>query len=71
MTPFTVTDTGYPMPRLKASGLPHGIALTDNHNGTGTIAGTTKVVAGTYTVTITASSKAGVTTQSFGLTVTP
>jgi hypothetical protein len=69
MTPFTVTDTGYPLPKLVASGLPYGIHLTDNHNGTGTIAGTTKVTAGTYTVTITAVGKAGTTTQAFALTV--
>ncbi|HUD16806.1 MAG TPA: pentapeptide repeat-containing protein, partial [Acidimicrobiales bacterium] len=71
MTPFTVTATGYPVPTLKASGLPPGVKLTDNKNLTGTISGTPKsTAAGTYTVTITASSKAGTTTQTFTLLVT-
>ena len=71
MTPFTVTDTGYPVPTLHATGLPNGLHLTDNHNLTGTISGTTKATAGTYPVTLTATSKSGTTTQSFSLIVTP
>jgi len=67
MSPFTVTDTGYPVPTLKASGLPSGVTMD-----AGTIEGTPKATAmGTYPVTITATSKAGTTTQSFDLTVTP
>jgi len=55
MTPFTVTDTGYPTPTLEASGLRIGLHLIDNHNGTGTIAGTTRATAvGVYVVKITA-----------------
>ncbi len=67
MAPFTVTDTGYPVPTLKASGLPSGVRID-----AGTIEGTPKATATrNYPVTITATSKAGTTTQSFELTVTP
>ncbi|MGP8060627.1 MAG: beta strand repeat-containing protein, partial [Acidimicrobiales bacterium] len=68
MTPFTVTTTAYPQASLKASGLPKGVALVDNHDGTGTISGT-PTTAGTYTATITAGSKGGNGTQTFTLTV--
>jgi uncharacterized repeat protein (TIGR01451 family) len=67
MTPFTVTDTGYPAPTLRASGLPSGVRLN-----AGTIEGTPKAkAAGPYPVTITATSRAGTATQNFELTVTP
>jgi len=70
MTPFTATDTGYPTAKLTAAGLPYGVKLTDNHNLTGTIAGTTRATAdGVYVVTITASGKAGSTIETFTLTV--
>jgi hypothetical protein len=71
MTPFTVTDTGYPIPKLSATGLPNNLRLIDNHNRTGTIEGTAKVVAGTYIVKITSNSAAGTTSQTFSLTVIP
>ena len=54
MTPVPITATGYPVPKLAASGLPRGIKLT-----LGSIAGTTSAAAGAYTVKITASGKAG------------
>ena len=67
MTPFAATATGYPAPTLRASGLPSGVSFA-----AGTIEGTPKAsAAGTYPVTITATSKAGTTAQNFGLTVTP
>jgi YVTN family beta-propeller protein len=66
MTPFRVTASGYPAPTLKAAGLPMGLTLSGN-----TISGTTKAAAGTYTVTIIATSKAGSTRQPFTLTVDP
>ena len=67
MTPFAVTDTGYPVPVLRASGLPSGVKLV-----AGTVEGTPKATAtGTYPVTIRATSRAGTSTQSFELTVTP
>ncbi len=64
MTSLPITATGYPEPKLAASGLPYGIKLT-----LGSIAGTTWVAAGAYTVTITASGKAGSTAQTFTLVV--
>jgi IPT/TIG domain/Putative Ig domain len=64
MTPLPITATGYPEPKLRASGLPKGITLTS-----GSIEGTTSVAAGAYTVEITASSKAGSTAQTFTLVV--
>ena len=70
MAPVTVTATGYPIPTVKAAGLPSGLALADHHDGTATLSGTPKA-AGTFNVTITAASKAGSASQSFALTVTP
>ena len=64
MTPLPITATGYPVPKLAASGLPRGIKLT-----LGSIAGTTSAAAGTYTVKITASGKAGSTAETFTLVV--
>ena len=38
---FTVTTSGFPIPTITRSGtLPAGVTFTDNHNGTGTLAGT-------------------------------
>jgi hypothetical protein len=69
---FTVTTTGgYPVPTLSATGLPAGVSFSDNGDGTGSLAGTTAVVAGTYPVTLTATNAAGTVTQAFTLTVNP
>jgi uncharacterized protein YegP (UPF0339 family) len=71
---YSVTTTGTPTPTISlASGstLPSGVTLTDNKNGTATLAGTSAVAAGTYKFTIQAAN--GVTpnaTQAFTLTVT-
>jgi hypothetical protein len=62
---FQVTATGYPAPSFSASGLPTGVTL----NSSGVLSGSV-TKAGTYTFTITASSSAGVTTQSFTLKIT-
>jgi hypothetical protein len=71
MTPIPVIATGYPAPKLTASGLPYGVKLTTNP-GPAQISGTTRTtVAGTYPVTITASNKAGTTSQTFDLVVDP
>jgi hypothetical protein len=70
---FTVTTTGFPANvALSESGaLPAGLALTDNGNGTATLAGTPGPgTGGTYPLTITANN--GTTpnaTQNFTLTV--
>jgi len=66
---FTVSTKGYPTPALSAGTLPSGVSFVDNGNGTGTLAGTTSVVAGTYSVTITAANAGGTVNQVITLTV--
>jgi hypothetical protein len=71
---FSVTSTGSPAAKITESGsLPSGVTLTDNGNGTATLAGTAASgSAGSYPITISASN--GVSpdaTQSFTLTVNP
>ena len=71
---FSVTTTGSPTAKITASGsLPSGVTLTDNGNGTATLAGTP--AAGTnasYPITITAANGLGSNAaQSFTLTVNP
>ena len=70
---FTVTATGRPAPDpITLTGtLPSGVAFTDNHNGTATIAGTPSAAAGgVYSVTLQAANGVGTAaTQSFTLTV--
>jgi hypothetical protein len=65
---FLVTTTGYPLPTIAVSGLPTGLTLTRNGDGTATISGTPKK-SGIYTVTITATNPLGKATQTFTLTV--
>jgi hypothetical protein len=69
---FTVTNNGYPSPTITETGsLPTGVTLTDNGNGTATLAGTPAVgTGGVYTFTLKATN--GVTpdgSQSFTLTI--
>ncbi len=69
---FTVTTSGSPAPAISESGvLPSGVTLTDNHDGTATLAGTPAAgTGGISTFTIDASN--GISpdgTQSFALTV--
>jgi PKD repeat protein len=66
---FTVSTKGYPTPALSAGTLPSGVSFVDNGNGTGTLAGTTSVAAGTYSVTITAANAGGSANQVIALTV--
>ena len=56
-----VTTSGFPAPALRETGaLPSGLSLTDNGDGSGTIAGTPAAsAAGSYPVTITAASGFG------------
>ena len=66
---FTVTATGSPTPTLTMAGAPNWLSLTDNHNGTATLAGT-PTAPGSHSFTITAAN--GVSpnaTQNFTLTV--
>ena len=70
MTPVTVDYAGYPSPIVKAAGLPKGLALVNNNNGTATISG----IPGSrdlpsYNATVSASSKAGSTNTSIAFTV--
>jgi large repetitive protein len=71
---FAVTASGFPVDSFSvSSGLPTGISLVDNGNGTASLAGVPAVsVSGTFTFTITASN--GVTpdaSQTFTLSVPP
>ena len=66
---FTVATTGYPVPKLSATGLPAGVSFADNGDGAGTLSGTTAITAGTYSITVTAASSGGTTTQTITLTV--
>ena len=68
ITPITVTDTGYPLPLLHAKGLPPGVTLADNGDGTGTITGT-PIKAGTFHVVVSAKNKAATVFQTFTFTV--
>jgi hypothetical protein len=70
---FSITTTGFPVPTLSETGtLPVGVTLTDNGNGTATLAGIPAAgTGGNYGLTIRASN-GGQTpdvTQSFTLTV--
>jgi hypothetical protein len=67
-----VTYSGFPAPRLEAIGLPQGLRLVNNGNGTATISGTPEAtdVARIHMITITASSRAGTATpKTFPMTV--
>jgi hypothetical protein len=67
---FTVSAVGAPTPALTESGnLPAGLTFTDQGNGTALLSGTPAAgTGGSYPITITATSTAGTTTQSFTLT---
>jgi hypothetical protein len=69
---FLATTTGFPKSALNDSGLlPSGVTLTDNGNGTATLAGTPATGSeGTYVITLTASNGVGLpAVQSFTLRV--
>lgn len=70
IAPFTVNYAGYPAPALKATGLPKGLTMVNNDNGTATISGTPMLKdAGNYTTTIAAGSKAGTASETIAFTV--
>jgi hypothetical protein len=71
---FTFTTTGYPRPAITSvGGLPNGLSLVDNGNGTATLSGTPAAgTGGTYRITITAGNSVGsAATQDFYLIVSP
>jgi hypothetical protein len=68
---FTVTATGSPTPAITETGaLPSGVTLTDNGNGTATLAGTPASGSNSsYPITITATGAGTPATQAFTLVV--
>jgi hypothetical protein len=62
---FRVSATGIPAPTFSLSGQPSGVSITSS----GVLQGSVNKI-GIYTFTITASSAAGVTSQTFTLTIT-
>jgi hypothetical protein len=67
---FTITTKGFPLAAIGLPGLPAGLSLTDNGNGTTTVSGTPLAgTAGVYHLTITATNSVSSATQSFTLTV--
>jgi hypothetical protein len=66
---FTVAATGYPAPALAGATLPPGVSFSDNGNGTGALSGTSTVIAGAYTLAVSATNAAGTATQVITLTV--
>ena len=70
---YDITTTGFPAAVLSdgASVLPAGLSFTDNHNGTGSIAGTPAAGAqGTYPVTVTATNATDDSTATLDLVIT-
>ena len=64
-----VTEDGYPTPALTATGLPSGVTLQDNGNGTGDLVGTPGATSGgTYAVTVSATNAVGAVQKTFTLT---
>jgi hypothetical protein len=63
------TEYGFPTPALTATGLPSGVTLQDNGDGTGDLVGTPGATSGgTYTVTVSATNVVGVVQKTFTLT---
>jgi hypothetical protein len=69
---FTVTTSGFPVPSLTETlTLPSGVTFTDNGSGAGTLAWTTAVPSGIYSLSFTASNGIGSNaTQAFTLNAT-
>lgn len=68
---YKVTTSGYPAPGIGATGLPNGLSLTDNNDGTATISGTAAASdAGAHQVTLTAVNGTGSASQTLELTIT-
>ncbi|MGH7139633.1 MAG: DUF4214 domain-containing protein, partial [Pirellulales bacterium] len=66
---FTVKTSGV-IGTITGSGLPaSGLTLTDNHDGTATLASDTTLTAGTYNLQLTLTNSVGTAKQNFTLTV--
>ena len=66
---FTVTTVGFPAPSIaEAGGLPPGVTLVDNHNGTATISGIPSA-GGAFPLVLTATNPVTTSTQNFTLNV--
>jgi len=65
----TITAVGIPAPSLSATGLPAGLELTDDGDGTGHLSGTPDVAPGVHTFDITATNPHGSTTSTFTVTI--
>jgi hypothetical protein len=67
---YNVTTTSFPTDSFNSPvGLPAGLSLVDNSNGTATLEGTPTGPAGTYHVAIVATNSIGSTTQGFTVVV--
>ena len=70
---FPITSTGNPTPTLtfaSSPALPSGVSITNNNNGTATLAGTAPAGSqGVYMVTITAANSEGTAAMTLALTV--
>ncbi|WP_206686882.1 beta strand repeat-containing protein [Microbacterium invictum] len=66
---FTVTTTGYPDAAIIATGLPAGLTLTDNGDGTATISGV-PISSGMRVATLTAANTSATVTQALAITIT-
>jgi len=68
--PLTYVSTGSPQATLTATGLPSGVTITDNSDGTATISGTPAAgTGGVHNVTVKATNEAGTGTTALALTV--
>lgn len=67
---FAITTSGVPIGAITATGLPTGLTLTDNHDGTGTLTSGSSLAAGTYNFQLAVSNGVGVAAkQNFTLFV--
>ena len=66
---FTIATSGFPDPSITSGALPAGLTLTDNGDGTATVAGTPTGNPTTTTTTVTATNAVGTDTQQLDVVV--